>query len=43
MDRCIGKMEVFIRANGKEVFKMEKEKFMFQAKAIKKEYLKRMS
>ena len=42
MDKCIGVMVVFIRANGKMVFSMGKDKFMFLVKVIKKVYLKKM-
>lgn len=43
MDRCIGVMVVFTKANGKMEFNMEKDRFMFLAKVTKKVYLKKMS
>lgn len=38
MERCTGVMEVFIKANGAEEYNMDKERFMYLAKATKKEY-----
>lgn len=42
MARCIGKMGASTRANGKEEFNMEKEKFMFLVKGTRRESLKKM-
>ena len=41
-EKCIGKMEVSIKANGLREYNMERARFMFPGKAIKKDYLKIM-
>lgn len=42
MVRCIGMMVVFIKVNGIKAYNMEKGRFMFQVKVIRKEYFKIM-
>ena len=42
MAKCIGMTEVFIKVYGRKESSMDKVRYMFLAKAIKKDYLKTM-
>ena len=42
MEKCIGVMVVFIKDNGEKVFNMDKDKFMYLDKVIKKVYLNKI-